>query len=66
LENLFDYDCLEKYLEKIETKKIKENPKTNNVESLIDISKGALIFLPHPQGPRIFEKFKNKVTELKI
>ncbi|MFA6184072.1 MAG: hypothetical protein WC682_03140 [Parcubacteria group bacterium] len=66
LENLFDYDCLEKYLEKIETQKIKENPKTDNPDSLIDISKEALIFLPNPQGPRIFEKFKNKLAELKI
>lgn len=66
LENLVDYDFLEKYLEKIETKKIKENPKTKNTNSLIDTGREALIFLPHPHGPEIFEKFKNKVQEFKF
>jgi len=66
LENLFDWDFLEKYLEKVEIKKIRKNPKTNNADSLIDVSKDALIFLPHPQGPVVFEKFKNKMTEFNI
>lgn len=66
MENLFDYDFLERYLEKIETKKIKENPKTNNKDSLINVDGGALIFLPHPQGPKVFEKFKNKMQEFRF
>ncbi len=65
-ENLFDYDFLERYLEKLETKKIKENPKTNNENSLIDVDENALIFLPNPQGPEVFEKFKNKVQEFRF
>ncbi|MGW8184769.1 MAG: hypothetical protein ACWGHO_01490 [Candidatus Moraniibacteriota bacterium] len=66
LENLFDYDFLEKYLEKIETKKIKENPKTGKAESLIVVGQDALIFLPSPQGPKVFEKFKNKLQEFRF
>ncbi|EKE20513.1 MAG: hypothetical protein ACD_7C00543G0003 [uncultured bacterium] len=66
LENLFDWNFLEKYLEKIETKKIKENPKTNNENSLIDADKSALIFLPNPQGPKVFEKFKNKMQGFRL
>lgn len=66
LENLFDWDFLEKYLEKVEIEKIRKNPKTNNADSLIDVSKDALIFLPHPHGPVVFEKFKNKMTEFNI
>jgi len=62
-ENLFDHDFLEKYLEKLEMQKIKNNPKTKNFEGLIDADNRALIFLPHPQGPKIFEKFKNKLND---
>lgn len=66
LENLFDHDFLENYLEKIETEKIKKNPKTNNENSFIQVDKNALIFLPYPKGPEIFEKFKNKMQEFKF
>jgi hypothetical protein len=61
-----DYNFLEKYLEKIETKKIKENPKTKNADSLIDTGRDALIFLPNPQGPKVFEKFKHKMQEFRF
>lgn len=62
-ENLLDHNFLESYLEKLELKKIKNNPKTSNVDGLIDTDKRALIFLPHPQGPRVFEKFKKRLGE---
>lgn len=62
-ENLLDHDFLEKYLEKFEKRKIKNNPKTQNVESLINADSKALIFLPNPHGPSVFEKFKNKLNE---
>jgi len=64
LEKIFDWNMLENYLKKIETKKIKNNPKTKRVDSLIVADDEALIFLPEPQGPKIFEEFKNKVDNL--
>ena len=64
LEMVFDWDFLESWLRKLETKKIENNPKTRQRGSLVDISDEALIFLPCPQGPRVFEKFKKRVSEL--
>lgn len=63
-ENILDHDFLERYLEKIEKNRINNNPKTSEVNSLIDVDKRALIFLPHPQGPIVFEKFKAKLEEI--
>ncbi|MFZ2154327.1 MAG: hypothetical protein WAV16_03805 [Candidatus Moraniibacteriota bacterium] len=65
-ENILDWDFLEKYLAKWEVKKIKENPKTKGEDSWVDADSSALIFLPNPQGPKVFEKFKNKLAELNL
>ncbi|MCK9378941.1 MAG: hypothetical protein M0P97_02240, partial [Candidatus Moranbacteria bacterium] len=54
LEKAFNWNWLEEFLEKIEKKKIMNNPKTREKGSLIEASGGALIFLPQPQGPKIF------------
>ncbi len=64
LEKIFDWDFLENWMRILETKKIKNNPKTHQRGSYIDVSEEALIFLPNPQGPKVFENFKRKVSEL--
>jgi len=64
LEIIFDWNFLENWLRILETKKIKNNPKTHQKGSLIDISDEALIFLPSPQGPKVFERFKERISEL--
>ncbi len=64
LEKILDIDALEKYLKKIEMRKIKRNPKTNQTNSFIVADDDALIFLPNPQGPKIFEKFKENIAKL--
>lgn len=66
LEKIFDWDFLEKFLRKIETKKIENNPNTKKEDSLIVADDKALIFLPEPQGPKIFEEFKDKVNNLSV
>lgn len=66
LENLFDHNFLENYLEKLEVEKIIRNPNTKKTNSLVDADRKALIFLPNPRGPRVFEKFKNKLLKLNI
>lgn len=63
-EKIFNWDALENYLSKIERKKIERNPKTNQEDSLIAADDKALIFLPEPQGPKVFEEFKNRVNSL--
>ena len=63
-ENILDHDFLEKWLEKLELEKIKRNPKSAGATGLIEADRRALIFLPHPQGPKVFEKFKAKLDEI--
>ena len=55
---------LENVLGKLEKRKIMQNPKTLQEDSLVYADKEALIFLPNPHGPVIFERFKKKIGEL--
>lgn len=55
---------LEGVLAAWQKKKIRSNPKTSLPGSLIEASDKALIFLPKPQGPRVFEMFKKKMSDL--
>jgi predicted nucleotidyltransferase len=58
-------DCfLEGRLASWQKKKIQANPKTHLPGSLIEATDKALIFLPKPQGPKVFEAFKEKMGEL--
>ncbi|MEI7621494.1 MAG: hypothetical protein WCJ51_03085 [Candidatus Moraniibacteriota bacterium] len=57
---------LENWLKKIEKAKIAQNPKTHQEGSLVYAQDDALVFLPVPHGPVIFEKFKAKLEELGI
>ena len=60
------FDFLENYLRKWEKGKIERNPKTQKVGSFIEATDEALIFLPEPQGPKVFEEFKRKLADLGI
>ena len=64
-ENILLWDWIEHWLKKIESKRISLNPKTHQEGSLIYADDDALIFLPTPHGPKIFEKFKEKIEQLK-
>lgn len=61
LERFFDFFALEKWLSLWQKKKIMRNPKTFLEGSLIEANDRALIFLPEPSGPRIFQKFKERL-----
>lgn len=61
LEKLLDSDKLENFLRNIEKKKIENNPKTKMEGSFIEATDDALIFLPKPQGPLVFEKYHEKL-----
>ncbi len=62
LERWFDMFDLEQWLASWQKKKIAENPKTRMEGSLIEASDRSLVFLPEPQGPRVFQKFKERLT----
>lgn len=64
LEKIIDFNWLEEYLKRIESEKIKRNPNTRKFGSLIEADDQALIFLPEPQGPKVFEKFKNNMDRI--
>jgi len=57
-ENLLNFSFLEQELKRRQLLKIESNPKTHQPQSLIIANDEMLVFLPEPQGPMIFEKFK--------
>jgi len=63
-ETVLGADAIERFLKKIEKKKIMANPKTAEEGSLIHAHDDALVFLPHPHGPGVFEQFKKKIGEI--
>lgn len=65
-EAMLGFTVLEKFFKKIEKKRIMLNPKTNQEGSLVYANDDALIFLPDPHGPKLFEEFKMKVNKLSV
>jgi predicted nucleotidyltransferase len=65
-EKIFAPIWIEKFLRTIEKKRIMQNPNTQKDGSLVYASDDALIFLPSPHGPKIFEQFKEKVNQLSV
>jgi hypothetical protein len=64
LEKILDWEFLEKTLKTWQEKKIAKNPKTGMAGSYIEASDEALIFLPEPRGPKIYECFQNRLELL--
>lgn len=62
LERILGVFDIERWLASWQQEKIRRNPKTAEEGSLIEAHDRALIFLPHPQGPRVFEKFKERLS----
>ncbi len=62
-ERLLSWDIVEKSLRSWQKKKIQKNPKTRFPGSYIVAEDEALIFLPRPHGPRVFEAFKQSMFE---
>jgi predicted nucleotidyltransferase len=57
---------IEKFLGRIEKKRIMQNPKTSQEGSMVYADDDALVFLPEPHGPKIFEQFKKKNEQLSL
>jgi hypothetical protein len=62
LEQVFDFFDGEAWLRSWQQKKIERNPKTHLEGSLIEATDQALVFLPRPRGPRVFQAFKERLT----
>lgn len=63
-EKMIESDRIEKWLKTIEMKKINRNSKTFAIGSMVYASDEALVFLPKPQGPEVFEKFKKNTEKI--
>lgn len=61
-ERWLDFLRLEWWLGSWQKKKIARNPKTHLEGSLVQATDRALVFLPRPRGPKVFEKFKQRLT----
>lgn len=62
LEVFFDFFHFESWLSSWQKEKIRHNPKTALEGSLIEAHDRALIFLPHPRGPEVFQKYKERLS----
>ncbi len=62
LEWLFSWKGSEKLLARWQKKKIERNPKSLVPGAFIVANDEALIFLPHPKGPVVFDRFKERLA----
>jgi hypothetical protein len=66
LERLLDSDVLEAWLGGWQKKKIMRNPKTAIEGGHIEATDDALVFLPHPHGPVVYERFRKRLGEIRL
>lgn len=62
LEWLFSWREWERLLSRWQKKKIERNPKSLTPGAFIVANDEALIFLPHPKGPVVFDRFKERLA----
>ncbi|MEI6650688.1 MAG: hypothetical protein WCL23_04640 [Candidatus Moraniibacteriota bacterium] len=65
-ERILDSDALESWFRGWQKKKILRNPNTRIDGGHIVATDQSLIFLPHPHGPEIYEKFRKRLGELRL
>lgn len=63
-EKIFGFNFIEQKLKIWQTKRIACDPRTKRAGSLIVANDDSLVFLPEPQGPKVFEKFKGRMEKL--
>ncbi len=61
-ESIADAFPLERLCARWQKSKISRNPKTRWEGSYIEATDRALIFLPRPRGPRVYEEFKRRLS----
>lgn len=65
-EYIFSFNFIENWLKSWQIERIMKDPRTHMSGAMVMADDNALIFLPKPQGPEVFEKFQEKLSELKI
>lgn len=65
-ERIFSPSFIEKGLKKWQTRRILADPRTNRSGSMIIANDNSLVFLPEPQGPKVFEQFKKNLEKLAL
>ena len=63
-EKILDFDRLEARLKKWQMERVVNDPRTYQKGSGVTAGSNALVFLPDPQGPRVYEKFRERVDAL--
>jgi hypothetical protein len=66
MEIIFNSNWLEKTLKKWQMKRITADPRTYQKGSAVAASEDALVFLPEPQGPRVYERFAKRMKKLAL
>jgi len=66
IERAIDSDRIEAWLGRWQKEKIMRNPKTRREGGHIEATDQALVFLPDPHGPRVYEKFRRRLGELRL
>ncbi len=61
-ENILGFGWIEKTIKKWQLKRVENDPRTHQEGSMVIVNDRMLVFLPSPQGPEIFEKFKEKLN----
>lgn len=61
-EEIFSWRGWEGALSRWQKKKIEQNPKSQTPGAFIVANDEALIFLPHPKGPVVFDRFKERLA----
>lgn len=63
-ESIIPLSLIEPWLARFQKRMIEKNPKTHLAGGYITATDEALIFLPEPKGPRVFEAFKKRLSEV--
>lgn len=66
LERHLGSGAIESWLGRWQRRKILRNPKTRVAGGHIEASDRALIFLPRPHGPKVYEKFRTRLGESRL
>lgn len=65
-EKILSFDFIENEMRKWQLKRIDSDPRTHQPGSLVMADDKQLIFLPDPQGPKVYDKFRKKIDEIAI
>lgn len=63
-EILFSFGWIENLLRKWQMKRIGKDPRTHQKGSAVMANNDSLVFLPDPHGPKIYDKYREKMEEL--